>query len=674
MVERILRTNTNGADVFSGTKDPETIYGYDPNAPTPPLTIDAVRIASNLSQPLFATAPDHDTGRLFIVEKTGLIRIMSLATGQITAPPFLDVSSQIATSGEQGLLGLAFHPNFAQNGTVYVYLSTTNGNVEIREYKTSLSNQNTLDPSSARLVLSVDFSAATNHRGGWIGFGPDGYLYAGIGDSALSSNAQNLSNPLGKMLRMNVNGGDDYPSDPNRNFVIPPDNPTQFDGIAGTVDRSAIYSIGLRNPWRDSFDASGRLFIADVGENTFEEVNIGRAGANYGWGRGTGHDDGPINPPDSRYTNPIYSYEHGSQSGSVTGGYVYRGPNQALQGQYVFGDFVRGTVLTLTQNGSAWQAVDRTSHISTDIGAIDHVSSFGQDASGNLYVIDFDGEIFRLNPKGGTIDLGDHLSGNGGDDVIFGGAGNDRLEGGAGSDSLIGGDGNDLLLGGDGDDRLSGNAGNDRLAGGRGVDRMNGGDGNDRLEGSAGNDQLNGSNGDDRLEGGTGIDGLTGGNGNDLLLGGDGDDRLSGNAGNDRLAGGRGLDRMNGGDGNDRLYGGAGNDVLIGGRGYDVLRGDAGADRFDFNSLAETRVGPARDIVYFARSQHDTIDLRSIDADTDGTSGNQSFKWIGAKTFSGVDGQLRLANGILQGDTNGDRKADFEIKIMGAITTADILL
>ena len=268
MVTRILRTNTNGADAFSGTNQPEVIYGWNPNeALPPPLTLGAVRIAANLSQPVFATAPVNDPSRLFIVERTGLIRVMQPATGQIDATPFLNVAAQTTTAGEQGLLGLAFHPAFAQNRKIYIYMSTaTGGDIELREYQTSASNPNVVDPASERLVLRMDFSTtATNHRGGWIGFGQDGYLFAAIGEGGNPADSQDPSNPFGKILRMDVNGGDAYPADPTRNYAIPPDNPTQFDGIAGVFERSATYAIGLRNPWRDSFDASGRFFIGDVG-------------------------------------------------------------------------------------------------------------------------------------------------------------------------------------------------------------------------------------------------------------------------------------------------------------------------------------------------------------------------------------------------------------------------
>ncbi|MDQ4039694.1 MAG: PQQ-dependent sugar dehydrogenase, partial [Actinomycetota bacterium] len=510
MVVRILRTNTYGADVFSGSNDPEIIYGWDPGSAPPPLIINAIRVATNLSQPLFATAPAHDSSRLFLVEKTGLIKIMDLATGQIAATPFLNVSSQITTTGEQGLLGLAFDPGFAQNRKLFVYMSTPGGDVELRQYQTSAMNPNVVDPASGVVVFRADFPSTTNHRGGWIGFGPDGYLYAALGDGAVSGNAQSLANTLGKILRIDVNGADAYPSDPNRNYAVPPDNPTHFDGIGGPVEKSAIFAVGLRNPWRNSFDPSGRLFIADVGASAAEEINLGRAGANYGWGRGTGQDDGPISPPDPRYTNPIYSYAHW-EGGSITGGYLYRGPNQSLAGQYVFGDFVRGTILTLTQDAGVWHAVDRTAQVRPNTGTIDMVASFGQDASGTLYVLDLDGDMFRLSPSGGGSDLGDRLSGNGGSDLILGGAGNDSLDGGAGNDHLQGSLGGDSLRGGSGNDRLSGGNGSDRLDGGPGNDRLNGEAGHDRLNGGAGRDFLAGKGGSDRLVGGRGADVLNGG-------------------------------------------------------------------------------------------------------------------------------------------------------------------
>lgn len=608
MAPTIVRTNTSGADIFSGTDEAELIYGWDPNVgPMQLQSISATRVASSLSQPLFATAPANDQGHLFIVEKTGLIKVMSLASGQIGATPFLNVSSQIATGGEQGLLGLAFHPNYAQNGKFYVYLSTANGDAEIREYQVSASNPLVANPSSQRLVLQIDFPGTSNHRGGWIDFGPDGFLYAAVGDGAVSANAQDTGSLLGKILRIDVNGADAYPTDASRNYALPADNPIQFDGFTGTVDQSAVYAIGLRNPWRDSFDASGRLFIADVGEGSFEEVNLGRSGANYGWGRGSSQDDGPVIPSNANYTNPIYSYAHGSLGGSITGGYVYNGPSALLQGQYFFGDFVRGTILTLSQIGNTWQATDRTSQIAASAGSIDSPSSFGKDALGQLYVIDIDGEVFRLDPVG-TIDQGDTLSGNGGNDMIFGGYGDDRLNGGTGNDYLLGDEGNDTLLGGPGNDRLSGGPGHDRLEGNDGQDALAGGAGHDLMIGGNGNDRLSGNDGHDRLSGGRGNDRLDGGEGHDRLEGGAGNDVLSGGNGNDRLDGHSGNDRLDGGAGNDTLIGGAGNDRLTGGLGRDVLTGGAGFDTFAFMTAAEAgNIDTIRDFSPF----YDTIVLEN---------------------------------------------------------------
>ena len=232
----------------------------------------------------------------------------------------------------------------------------------------------------------------------------------------------------------------------------------------------------------------------------------------------------------------------------------------------------------------------------------------------------------------------------------------DRLYGGAGSDRLFGYDGNDLLFG---------RAGNDRLDGGVGNDRLFGENGNDLLLGRAGNDRLDGGASDDRL---------IGDSGNDLLLGRAGNDVIDGGAGDDCLLGDNGRDLLFGRSGNDRLYGGAGNDVLTGGRGRDVSVGGAGADRFDFNELAESVIGARRDVVFFERNQGDKIDLSTIDADTDGTAGNQRFAFIGGSAFTGVDGQLRFSGGLLQGDTNGDGVADIEIRIVGALVGSDIVL
>ena len=378
------------------TAGPDLIPGYDPNGPGGLSgAIIATRVATFFTQPVFVCAPPGDTSRLFVVERTGAIKIIDLTSGQVLSTPFLDVSSQILTDGERGLLGLAFDPNFATNGFFYVNLSSTNGNTEIRRYQVS-SNPNVANPASATTILSINQSEFNNHKGGWLGFGPDGDLYISVGDGGGSGNplhtGQDINSLRGKILRIDV----DSPPDPGLNYHIPADNP-----FVGQPGADEIFALGLRNPWRPSFDrATGTFYIADVGQDTWEEIDIGQNGANYGWN----HFEGPALFPggDAISTGPvvapIYSYNHNNMSASITGGYVYRGDGDALQGQYFFADFVQGKVFTLAFNGSTWVATDRTAQIVTDIGSLTLPSSFGEDGRGNLYIVDLGGNIFRLTP------------------------------------------------------------------------------------------------------------------------------------------------------------------------------------------------------------------------------------------------------------------------------------
>ena len=429
-----LIVGNDGTNNLDGTAGADLIYGYDPNGPQSQASgILATRVATGLTQPVFAGAPPGDTGRLFIVEKQGQIRILDLATGQVAATPFL--TETVLSEGERGLLGLAFDPDFAANRFFYVYLINTSADAEVVRYQVSASNPNAIDPTSRTSIITIDQTSATNHKAGWIGFGPDGYLYIASGDGAVASNAQALSNLLGKMLRIDVHS-DGFPGDPTRNYAIPADNPfVTTPGAAGE-----IFALGLRNPWRDSFDRGlGDLYIADVGANQFEEVNFGQIGANYGWPTFEGP-PGPSPPT----VAPIHFYDHGVGQ-SITGGYVYRGEAEALQGQYFFADFVQGKVFTLRFNGTAWVATDRTAQITEDFGTVGNVSSFGEDARGNLYLVDFDGDVFRLTPAVASADQADVLRGLGGNDLLFGGSGNDTVDGGPGADTLTGGQGDDIL-------------------------------------------------------------------------------------------------------------------------------------------------------------------------------------------------------------------------------------
>ena len=421
-------SGNDASNTLTGGAGDDLIYGFDPNAAYASASIAATRVATGLSQPLFVTAAPGDTSRLFIVEKTGSIKILDLNTGQVLGTPFLSVS--VDSAGERGLLGLAFDPNFASNGFFYIYrtVTTPSAHNEVDRYHVS-TNPNVADSASKQTILNLDnLSSATIHNGGWLGFGPDGDLYISTGENGNGANAQSLSTLLGKILRIDVDHG--FP------YQIPSDNP--FVGTAGA--RGEIFALGLRNPWRPSFDsASGTFFVADVGENTIEEVNLGQKGANYGWPSAEGPSTNPA------FTNPISFYNH-SVGNAITGGYVYRGESDGLNGQYFFADFVVGKLFTLRFDGTNWIATDRTSQVHTDVGTINSPASFGEDGRGNLYIVDIaDGEVYRLTPTVTSSDLGDTLTG---------GAGNDRLFGGAGPDILIGGSGADFLNGGAGDDRF----------------------------------------------------------------------------------------------------------------------------------------------------------------------------------------------------------------------------
>lgn len=368
------------------------------------------RFASGFSQPVFVAGAGDASGRLFVVEKTGRIRVANTATGAVNATPFLDVSAQVSTNSERGLLGLAFAPDYAASGVFYVYLTNLSGDTEVRRYRRS-SNPDVADAASADLILTFPRPAA-NHNAGWIGFGNDGLLYIASGDGgggnvSTSNPAQDPNALLGKILRIDV-GGDDFPSDAARDYRIPAGNPFASGGGAPEV-----FALGLRNPWRCSFDrATGQLFIGDVGEGAREEIDIvptGSSGRNFGWVRfeGTQVVNASVAAPGA--LAPVLEYLHGSapfgafEGNSTTGGVVNRGPVEALQGEYIFGDFVSGNIWSaparsLVQGSTlgAGQFSRRTDEFRPDAGAIGNISSFGTDDSGDVYIVDFDGEIFRL--------------------------------------------------------------------------------------------------------------------------------------------------------------------------------------------------------------------------------------------------------------------------------------
>jgi glucose/arabinose dehydrogenase len=347
-------------------------------------------IASGLSVPLYLTAPPGDLSRLFIVEKTGGIRIVK--EGSLLPSPFLDISTQVSGGPEQGLLGLAFTPDYATTGRFIVHYTGIDGNTRLSSFRVS-SDPDVADPTSEQVILAAA-QPYSNHNGGQVTFGPDGFLYLGLGDGGSANDpegrAQNLSDLLGSILRLDVQGGAPY--------TVPPDNP--FVGQAGA--QPEIWSYGLRNPWRFSFDrATGDLYIADVGQNRIEEVDVATSaggsgkGVNYGWNlmEGSLCRSGECNDPG--LTPPTFEYDH-RQGCSIAGGYVYRGSAiPAIQGVYFYADFCQGWVRSFRYDNGA--AIEETDWPTLRPGG--SVTSFGEDAAGELYVLSAVGTVFKMVPE-----------------------------------------------------------------------------------------------------------------------------------------------------------------------------------------------------------------------------------------------------------------------------------
>ncbi len=366
------------------------------------------RVATGFAQPLYLTAVPDGSGRTFVVEQGGRIRLLNPATGAIAATPFLDISATILSGGERGLLGFVPAPDFGTTGRFYVYVTNTAGNTELRRYTTVAGNRDAGDVASGDVILTFTQPFA-NHNGGWIDFGPDNFLYVASGDGGSGGdpqdNAQNRNNLLGKMLRIDVRT-DAFPTDASRDYAIPATNPFSAGGGA-----PEIWAFGLRNPFRNAFDrVTGNLYLGDVGQGAIEEIDLipaGQGGLNFGWARleGTQTFNG-VSPAGA--TLPVAEYGHGLgpvQGNSVTGGYVYRGPVESLYGQYIFGDFVGAKlwsipVANLVQGRTVASAAFtiRTAAFAPTAGAIGNISSFGEDAAKNLYIVDYDGEIFVIEP------------------------------------------------------------------------------------------------------------------------------------------------------------------------------------------------------------------------------------------------------------------------------------
>jgi len=334
-------------------------------------------ITSGLTRPVDIQPANDGSNRLFIIEKTGRIRIYQ--NGQLLDAPFLDITDRVNDGGnEMGLLGLAFHPDYEQNGFFYVNYTGDGGNTRISRFQAS---GNSADSNSEKVLLVIE-QPYQNHNGGALAFGPDGYLYAGLGDGGSGGdphkNGQNTNSLLGKILRLDVNNGDPY--------AIAADNPFG----------NEVWAYGLRNPWRISFDRStGDLWIGDVGQNTWEEIDYlpagSESGANFGWSVMEGNHNYDSEPQSGMYL-PVAEYSHAEGGCSVTGGYVYRGTIPEWNGVYLYGDYCSGKVWALILSDGQWQ-----SQVMFETGVL--ITSFGQDESGEIYLASDNGSIYHLTKK-----------------------------------------------------------------------------------------------------------------------------------------------------------------------------------------------------------------------------------------------------------------------------------
>jgi glucose/arabinose dehydrogenase len=350
--------------------------------------LDLQLVASGVSNPVGIAHANDGSGRLFIVNQSGVINIFNGTN--VLATPFLNISSQTVFSGEEGLLSVAFHPGYATNGQFFVFFTQPGGNNLVARFTASPPSANTVNTNTMVRVLQILHPTNTNHNGGQMQFGPDGYLYISTGDGGSEcdppNNAQNLGLLLGKMLRIDV-------SNSSTNYMIPPSNP--FVGVSGVLPE--IWAYGLRNPWRFSFDrVTGDLWIGDVGQDTREEVDFQVAGSaggqNYGWR----YYEGFLTNTCGDATNvpsvlPILDYDHSLSRCAIMGGYRYRGAKIApLLGMYFYGDYCGGQIYGITNSGAGW-----TSTLVTNSGL--SITTFGEDDAGEIYLSQYtSGSIYRI--------------------------------------------------------------------------------------------------------------------------------------------------------------------------------------------------------------------------------------------------------------------------------------
>jgi glucose/arabinose dehydrogenase len=393
------------------------------------LVVDFTTVDVNDRQPIEVTHVRGDASRIYIALQNGRIRMVTMPGDIVDPKVFLDIRTKVSFGGERGLLGLAFHPSYSENGFLYVfYTRASDGDLVISRFSRSVADPDVADPDSEKIILGpIEHSSAGNHNGGKIAFSPiDGYLYIGTGDGGggcddQGQNSQKGTSLLGKLLRIDVDGGDPY--------AVPPTNPflEEGDGI-----RDEIWALGLRNPWRWAFDSlTGDLYIGDVGQNSKEEISFQPAssagGENYQWNPIEGDEAsgcGSISPygPGTR-TAPILTYGRGTGR-CITGGHVYRGPAMpALQGTYFYAEYeVPSFVKSFRYSeGSITEQRDRTAQLNLGIAPdeLDGLASFGEDASGEIYICDHPTKVFRIVSASGEPGDQDFIRGNGnGDGVV----------------------------------------------------------------------------------------------------------------------------------------------------------------------------------------------------------------------------------------------------------------
>ena len=354
-----------------------------------PGDLAAQRLFAGLESPIGVTNAGDGTGRLFVVEQRGTVRVVQ--NGKLVSGLFMDIRDRVSAGGERGLLGLAFHPDFETNRRLFVYYTRADGDIVISRFTTNEARTN-VDESSAAPLEVIEHSQYSNHNGGALAFGPDGYLYIGVGDGGLSGDpygaGQDRTNQLlGKVLRIDVDGSGSGDFD---RYSIPSGNP-----YVGETGDDQIWAYGLRNPWRISFDrGTGRLWIADVGQNRREEVNRAPAddpgGRNYGWSEMEGSLCYPSGASCSFGVLPTIEYSHGSGRCSITGGYVYRGESQRqLVGEYVFADYCTGEIWRSPANTTTGAKT-----LDLDVGG--NITSFGEAENGEIFFVTQGGALYRL--------------------------------------------------------------------------------------------------------------------------------------------------------------------------------------------------------------------------------------------------------------------------------------